>query len=174
MARAHPRLHRRGSLARALPIRETTRCTCTTFPAIPEGWRDDALAEKWETVRAVRRAVTGALELERAAKRIARSSLEAAPKIYIYRSRLSSQPSDGVDLAEISITSGATLIQEARPQTPSRCPSRRVSASCRARCWKKCARSWRITAGRGLRSRIARSRPATLRLSASSTPRARA
>src|SRR5262249_21941256 len=46
------------------------------FPEIPVKWRDDALAEKWRKIRAVRRVVTGALEIERAGKRIG-SSLEA-------------------------------------------------------------------------------------------------
>ncbi len=31
------------------------------------GWRNDALAKKWDTIRDVRRVVTGALEVERAA-----------------------------------------------------------------------------------------------------------
>src|SRR5690606_30993500 len=53
-----------------------------TFPAVPADWRDDALAEKWDRVRAVRRVVTGALEIERAQKRIG-SSLEAAPEIFV-------------------------------------------------------------------------------------------
>ena len=48
------------------------------FPQVPPSWRDDALAEKWRKLRNVRRVVTGALELERAAKRIG-SSLEARP-----------------------------------------------------------------------------------------------
>ena len=46
------------------------------FPAVPQSWRDDALAEKWRKVRNVRRVITGALEIERAQKRIG-SSLEA-------------------------------------------------------------------------------------------------
>ena len=53
-----------------------------TFPAIPAAWRDDALAEKWEQIRRIRSVVTGALEIERAQKRIG-SSLEAAPVVYI-------------------------------------------------------------------------------------------
>ena len=53
-----------------------------TFPEIPAAWRDDALADKWRKVRLVRRVVTGALELERAQKRIG-SSLEAAPVVYV-------------------------------------------------------------------------------------------
>ena len=47
------------------------------FPEVPAAWRNEALAEKWRKVRNVRRVVTGALEIERAAKRIG-SSLEAA------------------------------------------------------------------------------------------------
>ena len=49
---------------------------------MPAAWRDEALAEKWRKVRAVRRVVTGALEIERAGKRIG-SSLEAAPVVYV-------------------------------------------------------------------------------------------
>ena len=48
------------------------------YPEIPPAWRDAALGAKWETVRSLRRVVTGALELERAEKRIG-SSLQAAP-----------------------------------------------------------------------------------------------
>src|SRR3546814_3475690 len=44
-----------------------------TFPAVPAEWLDPALAAKWAKVREVRRVVTGALEVERAAKRIGRS-----------------------------------------------------------------------------------------------------
>src|SRR5207237_5536100 len=52
------------------------------FPELPASYRNDALAEKWRKVREVRRVVTGALELERAAKRIG-SSLEAAPIVFV-------------------------------------------------------------------------------------------
>ena len=57
------------------------------FMTVPQSWRDDVLAEKWRKLRNVRRVVTGALELERAAKRIG-SSLEAAPIIYVADTRL--------------------------------------------------------------------------------------
>ena len=56
------------------------------FPPVPAAWRDDALAEKWRKLRSVRRVVTGALELERAAKRIG-SSLEAHPIVLHRRPR---------------------------------------------------------------------------------------
>src|SRR5690606_40207246 len=41
-----------------------------TYPEAPAEWRNEPLAEKWEKIRKVRRAVTGALELERAEKRL--------------------------------------------------------------------------------------------------------
>jgi isoleucyl-tRNA synthetase len=53
-----------------------------SFPVPDKAWRNDELAKKWDLVRDVRRVVTGALELERAAKRIG-SSLEAAPEVYV-------------------------------------------------------------------------------------------
>ena len=56
------------------------------FPEVPASWRDEALAEKWRKVRNVRRVVTGAIEIERAGKRIG-SSLEAAPVVYVVRPR---------------------------------------------------------------------------------------
>ncbi len=77
-----------------------------TFPKIPEAWRDDALAEKWAKVREVRRAVTGALEREREQKRIG-SSLQAKPVVYI--DWPFEELFDGIDMAEIAITSAIEL-----------------------------------------------------------------
>jgi isoleucyl-tRNA synthetase len=51
------------------------------FPAPRPGWRDDALAERWSRIRAARRVVTGALEIQRRDKVIG-SSLEAAPIVH--------------------------------------------------------------------------------------------
>ena len=75
----------------------------TLFPDGFEKFRDDALAAKWETIRDVRRVVTGALELERAAKNIG-SSLEASPVIYVADRDMLATLFD-VDLAEVCITS---------------------------------------------------------------------
>ena len=83
------------------------------FPDIPAAWRNDELAAKWGKIRRVRRVVTGALERERAEKRIG-SSLQAAPTVYVtadYKSAL-----DGLDLAEIAITSDADLILGDAPE----------------------------------------------------------
>ena len=70
-------------------------------------WFDAELAERWAKIRRVRRVVTGALELERAAKRLG-SSLEAAPAVHVADPDLLAALS-GVDLAEISITSGIRI-----------------------------------------------------------------
>ena len=43
------------------------------FPAIPTVWRDDQLATTWETIRMLRLAVTGAIEIARAEKQIGSS-----------------------------------------------------------------------------------------------------
>jgi isoleucyl-tRNA synthetase len=48
----------------------------TLFPEVPGGWRDEALAEKWITIRKVRSNVTSAIETMRSEKMIG-SSLQA-------------------------------------------------------------------------------------------------
>ena len=83
------------------------------FPEIPPAWRDDRLAGRWEKIRALRRAVTGALEIERAEKRIG-SSLQAHPVIHADADYLEAMA--GLDCAEIAITSGATLIEGEAPE----------------------------------------------------------
>ncbi len=83
-----------------------------TFPDVPEAWHDPALASKWERVRAVRRVVTGALEVERREKRIG-TSLAAAPVVYVTEADAAAL--DGLDLAELAITSGVELRVEVLP-----------------------------------------------------------
>ena len=118
------------------------------FPQVPAAWRDDALAEKWRKIRAVRRVVTGALELERASKRIG-SSLEAAPVVHVSDPDLFGVLAD-VDLAEVSITSGATLVQGDGPPTAFRLPDvPGVAVVPPLAEGRKCARSWKISAAVG-------------------------
>jgi isoleucyl-tRNA synthetase len=50
------------------------------FPDMRAEWRDEALAKKWELIRAVRRRITSAIENERAEGKI-KSSLEAAAAV---------------------------------------------------------------------------------------------
>ena len=113
------------------------------FPKIPADWRDEALAEKWRKLRAVRRVVTGALEIERKEGRIG-SSLEAAPQIFIADDDLGAALK-GVDLAEIAITSGMSMKQGPAPEAAFRLDEvpgvAVVFAPAKGR---KCARSWKI------------------------------
>jgi len=115
-----------------------------TFPVVPSSWRDEALAEKWERLRHLRRVVTGALELERAAKRIG-SSLEAAPIVYVSDPDLFAAAVD-IDLAELCITSAATLVEGEGPPSAFRLADvAGVAVEPRRAEGRKCARSWKIS-----------------------------
>jgi isoleucyl-tRNA synthetase len=81
------------------------------FPETPDGWLDPGLASRWEKIFAVRRVVTGALEVERREKRIG-ASLEAAPKVIIADKALI-EAFEGENAADIFITSGAELVSAA-------------------------------------------------------------
>jgi isoleucyl-tRNA synthetase len=115
--------------------------------AFPDGLakhRHDALDEKWAQVRTVRRVVTGALEVERAAKRMG-SSLEAAPVVYVNNTALLAALK-GVDLAEACITSGLQLVAKAPPEGAFQLVDVPGVGVVPARAeGTKCARSWRIT-----------------------------
>ncbi|MDK9696459.1 MAG: isoleucine--tRNA ligase [Siculibacillus sp.] len=113
------------------------------FPELPTAWKDEALAAKWAKVRDVRRVITGALEVERAAKRIG-SSLEAAPIVHITDVDLVTAL-EGVDLAEVAITSGVTVTGEEGPQEAFRLYDvAGVAVEPNKAVGPKCARSWRI------------------------------
>jgi isoleucyl-tRNA synthetase len=114
------------------------------FMSVPQSWRDDVLAERWRKLRTLRRVVTGALEVERAAKRIG-SSLEAAPIIYVADTDLFGV-AVGADLAELCITSAATLVEGEGPASAFRLDDvRGVAVEPRRAEGKKCARSWKIS-----------------------------
>ncbi|NOX82629.1 MAG: isoleucine--tRNA ligase [Alphaproteobacteria bacterium] len=116
----------------------------TQFPETPAQWRDDALASRWKKVREVRRVVTGALEVERRDKRIG-ASLEAAPTVYISAPELLSAY-DGLDAAELFITSGAVLAEGAAPAGAFRLEGEAsdVAVAPGAAEGAKCRRCWRI------------------------------
>jgi isoleucyl-tRNA synthetase len=114
------------------------------FPAIPSEWKDEALAEKWKKVRAVRRAVTGALEIERKDKRIG-SSLEAAPQVFVSDASLH-QALEDLDFAEICITSDIAVMSGEAPAEAFRADDvAGVAVVPSLAEGTKCARSWRIT-----------------------------
>jgi isoleucyl-tRNA synthetase len=113
------------------------------FPDGLETFRDDALAAKWEIIRNVRRVVTGALEVERAAKRIG-SSLEASPLVYVTDKKIFDTLFD-VDLAEIFITSNAMATNEEPPSGAFRLNDvAGVAVVVEKAEGIKCARSWKI------------------------------
>ncbi len=115
-----------------------------TFPATPEDWRNEALADQWRKVRQVRRVVLGALEPERAAKRIG-SSLEAGPVVYIADAALA-EALEGLDLAEICITSSATLEPGDGPADAFRLDDvPGVAVVPALAVGRKCARSWKVS-----------------------------
>jgi isoleucyl-tRNA synthetase len=119
------------------------------FPPVPAAWRNDALAEKWRKLRNIRRVVTGALEIERAHKRIG-SALEAHPVIHVADPELFAAAVD-TDLAELCITSGAVLVEGDGPTDAFRLPDvPGVAVVPRLAEGRKCARSWKISPAVGL------------------------
>jgi isoleucyl-tRNA synthetase len=116
-----------------------------TFADVPGGWRDDALAAKWEAIRNIRRVVTGALELERAAKTIG-SSLEAVPRVFIADEAMRGALA-GIDFAEICITSDIAIVADDAPAQAFLLPDVKGMAVIVTRASEtgrvKCQRSWR-------------------------------
>ncbi len=118
------------------------------FPHDLAGFRNDALAAKWETIRSVRRVVTGALELERAAKNIG-SALEASPIIHVSDRTILATLFD-VDLAEVCITSNYEVREGEAPASAFRLDGvPGVAVVVEKAVGKKCARSWKILASVG-------------------------
>jgi isoleucyl-tRNA synthetase len=113
------------------------------FPDTPADWRDDVLAKRAETVRAVRRVVTGALEEQRTAKVIG-SSLEAAPTVYLSADLAAVIP-DPDSFADLCITSQITIIEGNAPEGAFRnadVPG--VGVTFVKAEGEKCARCWKV------------------------------
>lgn len=106
-------------------------------------WNDPGLDEAWSRLRVLRRVITGALEIERREKRIG-SSLQAHPTIYL------EDPSDmelmqGRDIAEIGITSAATIVGGIGPASAFRLDDvPGVSVVSGLAEGEKCGRCWKI------------------------------
>jgi isoleucyl-tRNA synthetase len=114
------------------------------FAPVAGEWRNEALAEKWKKIRAIRSVVTGALEIERKDKRIG-SSLEAAPVVHVGDAELM-KALEGQDFSEVCITSGITITADVGPADAfrlSEVPEVAVVPTLAE--GVKCARSWRIT-----------------------------
>jgi isoleucyl-tRNA synthetase len=114
-----------------------------TFPETPAAWKNPALVEKWNRIRTLRRVITGALEVARRDKVIG-ASLEAAPLIYLGDDE-DRKILEGLDLAEIAITSTAHVAKVAAPDDAFRLedvPS--VAVRFEHARGDKCARCWMI------------------------------
>jgi isoleucyl-tRNA synthetase len=112
------------------------------FAELPAIWHDPALGERWAVLRDLRRVVTGALELERGAKRLG-SSLQAAIEVFV-PDRLMALLRD-VDLAELCITSAGTVWPAPVPEdafTLSDLPEIGVRVSPAP--GERCERCWRV------------------------------
>lgn len=112
------------------------------FPRLPGDWINPALAEKWGRIRRLRRVVTGALELERAQKRIG-ASLQAHPTLYAPAEDLALLA--GIDFGEICITSAITLSAGAPPVDAFRLPDvPGVAVAVKLAGGSKCERCWQV------------------------------
>ncbi|MGB8314832.1 MAG: class I tRNA ligase family protein, partial [Aestuariivirga sp.] len=115
------------------------------FAKSPAEWHQPEIAKKWDMIRNVRRAVTGALELERAEKRIG-SSLEAAPTVHVEMDAADVATLRACDFAEVCITSDITIVEGAGPANAFRLDDLKNVAVVPAKAaGLKCARSWKIS-----------------------------
>jgi isoleucyl-tRNA synthetase len=113
-----------------------------TFPDVPTDWADEALAEKWSNVRALRRAVTGALEVARANKVIG-ASLQAHPKVYA-DAKYQDAVAD-IDVADLCITSGLTFVDGDAPADAHRVEDvDGVAVVVETASGEKCERCWKV------------------------------
>jgi isoleucyl-tRNA synthetase len=112
------------------------------FAEVPASWRDAALAARWESLRDLRRVATGAIEIERGAKRMG-SSLQAAITLYVPEAV--GQSLDGVDLAELCITSEARVEIASPPAGAFTLPDvAGIGVRVELASGGKCERCWRV------------------------------
>jgi isoleucyl-tRNA synthetase len=114
-----------------------------TFPETPSSWKNDALIQKWNRIRALRRVVTGALEVKRRDKVIG-ASLEARPVLYL-SDVADVALFDDLNLGEIAITSGGKISPQEAPADAFRLPDvAGAAAEFHHAEGDKCARCWMI------------------------------
>ncbi len=113
------------------------------MPETPKAWLNPALATKWEGIRAARRVVTGALEVQRTAKVIG-ASLEAAPVVYIDNSgSLGGMTAD--QFAEVCITSTVSISMESVPEAAFFLPDViGIAVDFERAQGQKCQRCWKV------------------------------
>ena len=115
----------------------------TDIPETPKAWLDADLAAKWAKVRAARRVVTSALEVQRVEKVIG-ASLEAAPMVFVaddaQRAALES-----VAFEDVCITSQIAITGDDAPAEAFRMPETDgVAVVFEKASGEKCARCWKV------------------------------
>jgi isoleucyl-tRNA synthetase len=112
------------------------------FPEMPRQWDNPSMAAKWEDLRNIRRVLTGALELERAAKTIG-SSLQAS--VIMYVSSEWSDRLDNIDWAELAIASQLVIVHAQMPANAFTLEDvRGVGVVVELAEGQKCGRCWKI------------------------------
>ena len=109
------------------------------FPPLPQEWRDDVVAAKWERIRDIRRSITAELEVKRKGGEIG-SSLQAAVALPLTAS--DAKLLTPAEWTEISIVSKLT-IEPAAAGTPEETPEQCAVRVCPAP-GTKCVRCWRV------------------------------
>jgi isoleucyl-tRNA synthetase len=113
-----------------------------TYSTVPAEWHNQALEDKWGKILEVRNVVLAALEPQRAAKVIG-ASLEASPAIYVsddYANAL-----NGIDMAEVCITSQATVTKGSAPDGAfTDAKTEGVAVVFQKAEGRKCVRSWKV------------------------------
>jgi len=113
------------------------------FDAAPDAWRDEDLANKWSHIRDLRRVVTGSLGVDRRETLIG-SSLQGFPNVYLDSADISGSI-DGVDLAEVFITSTFELADGAAPADAFQLDDvKGVGVVTSVTQGGKCGRCWRV------------------------------
>jgi len=112
------------------------------MPETPAAWRNETLATKWAGIRAARRVVTAALEVQRTDKVIG-ASLEAGPVVHVEDADVAAALGT-VPFEDICITSAISVTSDPAPAEAFRMPEtagiavvfeKAEGAKC-ARCWK--------------------------------------
>jgi isoleucyl-tRNA synthetase len=113
------------------------------MPQTPAEWLDQPLAQKWETIRRVRRVVTAALEVQRTAKVIG-ASLEASPVVHVEDAAVL-KTLKSVDFADLCITSGIEVTSDPAPEESFRLAEvPGVGVVFEKADGEKCQRCWKI------------------------------
>ena len=113
------------------------------MPETPADWLDEPLAQKWDSIRRVRRVVTAALEIQRTAKVIG-ASLEAAPVVHIEDAGVL-RALKPVDFADLCITSDIQLTADPAPEEAFRLPEvPGIGVVFELAPGEKCQRCWKI------------------------------